>query len=70
MEDEDLENDEDSDEDFEEDSEDEEPEVEKKDYESMKVAELKKECEEKGIDVTDLSKKADYIDALNSFDKE
>ena len=70
LEDEDLENDEDSDEDFEEDSEDEEPEVEKKDYESMKVAELKKECEEKGIDVTDLSKKADYIDALNSFDKE
>lgn len=40
------------------------------DYNSMKVSELKKECEEKGIDVTNLKKKEDYINALNSLSEE
>lgn len=50
----------------EDDEDKEETEVEVKDYNSMTVAELKKECEEKGVDISNCSKKADYIEALNS----
>ena len=51
-------------------SDDEQETDDEVDYNSMKVSELKKECEAKGIDVTDLKKKEDYINALNSFDEE
>lgn len=68
--------DEEQDEDFDEDESDEEEDSDKDseetevDYSSMKVAELKKLCEEKGIDVTNLSKKDDFIEALTSSDEE
>ena len=58
---------EDSDEEDESDDDSEETEV---NYKSMKVAELKKLCEEKGIDVSNLSKKDEFIDALTSSDEE
>ena len=46
----------------------EEDDSETPDYESMKVAELKSICEEKGIDVSKLSKKNDFIEALKSME--
>ena len=65
---EDFEDDEDeSDEEEDSDEDSEETEI---DYSSMKVTELKKLCEEKGIDVTNLSKKDDFIEALTTSDEE
>ena len=52
------------------DDENEETEKEEKNYASMKVAELKSECEKMGIDVSSFKKKEDYIEALNSFEEE
>ena len=57
------EEDEDSDDSDDEESENQESEL---DYESMSVAELKSACEERGIDVKKLTKKADYIEALKA----
>ena len=65
--------DEEQDEDFDDESDDESNEDSEEtevDYSSMKVAELKKLCEERGIDVTELSKKDEFIAALTSSDKE
>jgi len=62
---------EDSDEeDSDEEDSDEDSEETEIDYSSMKVTELKKLCEEKGIDVTNLSKKDDFIEALTTSDEE
>ncbi len=63
----DEEDSEDSDEEDSDDSDDESENQESElDYESMSVAELKSACEEKGIDVKKLTKKADYIKALKA----
>ena len=65
--------DEEQDEDFDDESDDESNEDSEETevyYSSMKVAELKKLCEERGIDVTELSKKDEFIAALTSSDKE
>lgn len=40
------------------------------DFNSLKVAELKSLCEEKGIDTKDFTKKADYVNALNEINEE
>lgn len=40
------------------------------DFSSLKVAELKSLCEEKGIDTKDFTKKADYVNALNEINEE
>lgn len=56
------EDDEPGDEDSEQDSE----EFDEEDLENKTVAELKSICEEKGIDTKGLSKKADFINALNA----
>ncbi|MCI8629398.1 MAG: hypothetical protein HFE57_07865 [Firmicutes bacterium] len=34
----------------------------------MKIEDLKSIAEEKGIDITTLNKKADYIEAITAFD--
>ena len=69
-EDEDEEQGEDFEDDEDESDEEEDSEETEVDYSSMKVAELKKLCEEKGIDVTNLSKKDDFIEALTSSNEE
>lgn len=46
------------------DSEDEDQEDNEVDYSEMTVAELKKICEERGIDTKKLTKKADFLNAL------
>ena len=58
----DEENDSDSDEELDSD-ENQDSEV---DFENMSLAELKSACKERGIDVKNLSKKADYINALKA----
>ena len=68
--DEDSENDDFKDSDETEDSEemdedDVDSENEETDFNSLKVAELKSLCEEKGIDTKDFTKKADYVNALS-----
>lgn len=40
------------------------------DFNSLKVAELKSLCEEKGIDTKDFTKKADYVITLNEINEE
>lgn len=63
----DEEEDDDSDDDVEEDETDEgESEV---DYSKMTVAELKAACEERGIDIKNLSKKDDFINALTESEE-
>lgn len=57
----DEENDSDSDEEDSDESQDSEV-----DFEKMSLAELKSACKERGIDVKNLSKKADYINALKA----
>lgn len=63
----------DSDSEEEVDSEEEEEEVDsdenqdsEEDFDNMSLAELKSACKERGIDVKNLSKKADYINALKA----
>ncbi len=59
----------DSDDDNESDSEEEVFEDDK-DFSKMTVNELRAECEERGIDTKDLSKKADFIEALENNSEE
>lgn len=59
---------EDSDNDFEDFTGDETSE--EKDFSSMKIKELKKECEERGIDYSNFTKKEDYISALTEDNPE
>lgn len=60
----------DDDEDFVEDedetteTEDDEQEEDELDYSKMKLPELKKACEDAGIDTSAFTKKADYLEAL------
>lgn len=67
---EDSEDSDDSDSDEEDDSEEEtdsdENQDSEDDYENMSLAELKSACKERGINVKNLSKKADYIEALKA----
>jgi len=42
--------------------------ITKEQIEKMKIEDLKSIAEEKGIDITTLSKKADYIEAITAFD--
>jgi hypothetical protein len=60
---EDFDEENDSDSDEEDSDENQDSEV---DFENMSLAELKSACKERGIDVKNLSKKADYINALKA----
>ena len=42
--------------------------ISKEQLEKMKIEDLKCIAEEKGIDITTLNKKADYIEAITAFD--
>lgn len=42
--------------------------ISKEQLEKMKIEDLKSIAEEKGIDITTLNKKADYIEAITAFD--
>lgn len=65
--DDDLMNDEDSEEDDEDSEEDDGSESDEVNFADMTVAQLKKVCEEKGIDYKKFSKKEDYVNALETF---